>query len=285
MAYQSEAQLEHLLIEKMQRQEYKRVVIKSEEDLTENFKKQFSLFNEEKLEGKPLTEKEWERVFNQILGFGVFRSAKKLRDKILIQREDGSDLYLELLSKNTSENLFQVTNQVTLVGKYTNRYDVTLLVNGLPLVQIELKRRGMDIKEAFNQIERYRKHSYKGLYKFIQLFVISNGVDTKYYANSDRELLFSLTFFWTDKENVRITNLSDFATVFLNKYHIIKMITKYTIVNDTDKLLMIMRPYQVYATDAIVRKATATGIGGYVWHTTGSGKTPTSFKTGQLPGG
>ena len=127
-------------------------------------------------------------------------------------------MYLQLLETiDISKNIFQVTHQTTVVGKYSNRYDVTLLVNGLPLVQIELKRRGMDIKEAFNQIERYRKHSYQGLYRYIQIFVISNGVDTKYFANSDRDLLFSLTFFWTDEENVRITNLNDFTFTFLNK--------------------------------------------------------------------
>lgn len=282
MSYQSEAQLENLLVEQLVNQQYQQVTIANETDLMNNFKEQFSQFNKAKLQDAPLTEKEWERLFVQILGQGVYRSAKILRDKVLIQREDGTDLYLELLSTETSRNIFQVTNQVTMVGKYTNRYDVTILINGLPIIQIELKRRGMDIKEAFNQIERYRKHSFKGLYRFIQMFVISNGVDTKYYANSDRDLLFSLTFFWTDKENIRITNLSDFARAFLDQYHLMKMLIRYTVVNDTDKLLMVMRPYQVYATEAIVRRATDTNMGGYVWHTTGSGKTLTSFKTAQI---
>lgn len=282
MGYQSEAQLEEQLIQRLKNQDYELVNIPDYDALIENFKNQFTILNKDKL-SKPLTDKEWERIFNEILGKSVFQSAKILRDKICIKREDESDLYLQLIETvDISKNIFQVTHQTTVVGKYSNRYDVTLLVNGLPLVQIELKRRGMDIKEAFNQIERYRKHSYQGLYRYIQIFVISNGVDTKYFANSDRDLLFSLTFFWTDEENVRITNLNDFTFTFLNKNHIIKMISKFTIVNDTDKLLMIMRPYQVYAAEALVRRAIDTNKNAFVWHTTGSGKTLTSFKVAQI---
>ena len=282
MGYQSEAQLEEQLIQRLKNQDYELINIPDYHTLIENFKKQFTILNKDKL-SNPLTDKEWERIFNEILGKSVFQSAKILRDKICIKREDESDLYLQLLETvDISKNIFQVTHQTTVVGKYSNRYDVTLLVNGLPLVQIELKRRGMDIKEAFNQIERYRKHSYQGLYRYIQIFVISNGVDTKYFANSDRDLLFSLTFFWTDEENVRITNLNDFTFTFLNKNHIIKMISKFTIVNDTDKLLMIMRPYQVYAAEALVRRAIDTNKNAFVWHTTGSGKTLTSFKVAQI---
>ena len=282
MGYQSEAQLEEQLIQRLKNQDYELINIPDYDALIENFKKQFIILNKDKL-SKPLTDKEWERIFNETLGKSVFQSAKILRDKICIKREDESDLYLQLLETvDISKNIFQVTHQTTVVGKYSNRYDVTLLVNGLPLVQIELKRRGMDIKEAFNQIERYRKHSYQGLYRYIQIFVISNGVDTKYFANSDRDLLFSLTFFWTDEENVRITNLNDFTFTFLNKNHIIKMISKFTIVNDTDKLLMIMRPYQVYAAEALVRRAIDTNKNAFVWHTTGSGKTLTSFKVAQI---
>lgn len=153
-----------------------------------------------------------------------------------------------------------MTHQTIVVGKYTNRYDVTLLINGLPLVQIELKRRGVDIKEAVNQIMRYRKHSYQGLYHFIQLFVVSNGVDTKYFANSDKDILYSHTFFWTDDNNIRVTNLKDFSVVFLARDLLIKMLTKFMILNDTDKVLMIMRPYQVYATEALIRKASMPSI-------------------------
>ena len=129
---------------------------------------------------------------------------------------------------------------------------------------------------------RYKKHSYNGLYHFIQIFVVSNGVDTKYFANSDREMLHSLAFFWTDFDNVRLTNLKDFSIAFLARDHIIKMLTRYMILNDTDKMLMVMRPYQVYAVEALVRQATLTNRNAYVWHTTGAGKTLTSFKTAQI---
>ena len=205
MTYQSEAQLEQLLIQRLKSQGFDEVKIDNEQELMENFKKKFSLFNQDKLKNKPLTEKEWQRVTNDILGKGVFASAKKLRDKVFIKREDESNLYLNLLNTtDISKNIFEVTHQTTVIGKYTNRYDVTLLINGLPIVQIELKRRGMDIKEAFNQIERYRKHSYKGLYRYIQIFVITNGVDTKYFSNSDRNILYSHTFFWTNEKNERL---------------------------------------------------------------------------------
>lgn len=175
-----------------------------------------------------------------------------------------------------------MTNQTTVVGKYVNRYDVTILVNGLPLIQVELKQRGINIREAVNQVMRYKKHSYNGLYYFIQLFVVSNGVDTMYFANSDRDMLHSLAFFWTDFNNVRITNLKEFYISFLARAHIIKILTRYTILNDTDKLLMVMRPYQVYAVEALVRQATLTNRNAYVWHITGAGKTLTSFKTAQI---
>ncbi len=219
---------------------------------------------------------------NYLLGKSVFQSAKILRDKFILERDDGKKIYLSLLDEDHTKNIFQVTHQTTVVGKYINRYDVTLLVNGLPLVQIELKRRGIDIKEAVNQVMRYKKHSYNGLYHFIQTFVVSNGVDTKYFANSDKELLYSLAFFWTDENNIRITNLKEFSVSFLARDHIIKMLTKFTILNDTDKLMMIMRPYQVYAVEALTRQATLTDKNAYIWHTTGAGKTLTSFKTAQI---
>lgn len=283
MGYQSEAQLEQLLIQRLKAQDFNEVKIDTYDKLMENFKEKFSMFNADKLKDKPLTEKEWQRVLNDILGKSVYASAKKLRDKVFIKREDESDLYLNILNTtDVSKNIFEVTHQTTVVGKYTNRYDVTLLINGLPIIQIELKRRGMDIKEAFNQIERYRKHSYQGLYRYIQIFVITNGVDTKYFANNDRNILYSYTFFWTNEKNERITNLNDFTQAFLTPSHIIKMISKFTIVNDTDKLLIVMRPYQVYATEALVRRATETNLNAYVWHTTGSGKTLTSFKVAEI---
>lgn len=281
MAYQSEAELENLLIEQLKNQGYESANIQNYEELEANFKEQFARFNAAKLD-KPLTDKEWERVLNHLLGKSVFQSAKILRDKFILECDDGKKIYLSLLDEDHTKNIFQVTHQTTVVGKYVNRYDVTLLVNGLPLVQIELKRRGVDIKEAVNQVMRYKKHSYNGLYHFIQTFVVSNGVDTNYFANSDKELLYSLAFFWTDENNIRITNLKEFSVSFLARDHIIKMLTKFTILNDTDKLMMIMRPYQVYAVEALVRQATLTDKNAYIWHTTGAGKTLTSFKTAQI---
>lgn len=281
MAYQSEAELELQFIEQLNSQKYATVEIPDYDALVENFKVQFEKFNAAKLD-HPLTDKEWERIFNLMLGKSVFQSAKILRDKFVLEREDGTKVYLAFFDNDHTKNIFQVTHQTTVVGKYVNRYDVTLLVNGLPLIQVELKRRGIDIREAVNQVMRYKKHSYNGLYHFIQLFIVSNGVDTKYFANSDRDLMYSLAFFWTDFNNVRITNLKDFSISFLARDHVIKMLTRYTIINDTDKILMVMRPYQVYAVETLVRQATLTNRNAYIWHTTGAGKTLTSFKTAQI---
>ncbi len=282
MSYQSEAQLEQQLIDQLAAQDYKRVQIEDYGALLVNFKAQFEKFNSDKIGGHSFSDKEWERILNFISGKGIFESAKVLRDKFVLERDNGDKIYLSLLDEDFTKNIFQVTNQTTVTGKYVNRYDVTLLVNGLPLVQIELKRRGVDIKEAVNQIMRYRKHSYQGLYHFIQIFIVSNGVDTKYFANSDKDILYSHTFFWTDESNIRITNLKDFSITFLSRDVIVKMLTKFTILNDTDKLMMIMRPYQVYASEALIRQATLTNRNAYIWHTTGAGKTLTSFKTAQI---
>ena len=282
MAYQSEAELEQQLVEQLKNQNYNAISLPDYDSLLVNFKEQFEVFNANKLNGKTLSPKEWERVLNYINGKSIFESAKLLRDKFVLEMDDGTKLYLQFLDEDYTKNHYQVTRQTTVVGKYTNRYDVTLLINGLPLVQIELKRRGVDIKEAVNQIMRYRKHSYQGVYHFIQLFVVSNGVDTKYFANSDKDILYSHTFFWTDDNNIRVTNLKDFSVVFLARDLLVKMLTKFTILNDTDKLLMVMRPYQVYATEALIRQATLTNRNAYIWHTTGAGKTLTSFKTAQI---
>lgn len=282
MSYQSEAQLEAQLIEQLQSQNYTKVILPDYDSVLANFRIQFERFNAVNLDGNPLSDKEWERVLNHVNGKSIFESAKILRDKFVLERDDASKVYVALLDEDHTKNIYQVANQTTVVGKYTNRYDVTLLVNGLPLVQIELKRRGLDIKEAVNQIMRYRKHSYQGLYHFIQMFVVSNGVDTKYFANSDKDILYSHTFFWTDDNNIRVSNLKDFSVVFLARDLITKMLTRFTILNDTDKIMMVMRPYQVYATEALIRQATLTNRNAYIWHTTGAGKTLTAFKTAQI---
>lgn len=283
MSYQSEAQLEENLIKQLVNQGFNRVTISDEEQLKNNFRDELFQHNKTKLNNEPFTDKEFERILRHVEGKSVFQSAKVLRDKFILEREDGSEVYIEFFdTKNWCKNRFQVTNQTTVVGKYTNRYDVTLLINGLPLVQIELKRRGLDLKEAFNQINRYKKHSYQGLYRYLQIFVVSNGVDTKYFANSDKEILFSHTFFWSDENNKRISTLKEFTETFLDKYFVSKVIARYMITNETDKLLMVMRPYQIYAVESLVTRAFETNNNGFIWHTTGSGKTLTSFKASQI---
>lgn len=281
--YESESRLEEKLINQLIKQGYKKVQIDTVKDLERNFREQINEHNKFRLEGKPLSDKEFERLMIKISGKGIFQSAKELRQLQDIQRDDGTIAYIELFnSREWCQNIFQVTHQTTIEGKYTNRYDVTLLINGLPLVQIELKRRGMDMKEAFNQIKRYKRHSYSGLYKFIQIFIISNGVDTKYFANGDQELNYGFTFYWTDEDNERINNLEQFCLTFLERCQISKVIARYMILNQTEKMLLVMRPYQIYAVENIVSRALDTSNNGYVWHTTGSGKTITSFKTSQI---
>ena len=281
--YESEAKLEDRMIDQLRKQGYNYVEINDVEQLEANFRKQINIHNKVELKGKDLSDKEFEKLMIKISGKSIFQSAKELRQKQDIIRDDGTVVYIELFNtKEWCKNLFQVTHQTTVEGKYTNRYDVTILINGLPLVQIELKRRGIDMKEAFDQIKRYKNHSYNGLYRFIQLFIISNGVDTKYFANGDHELNYGFTFYWTDINNDRITNLEQFCTFFLDRCHVAKMIARYMIINETEKMLMVMRPYQVYAVENIVDRAINTNNNGYVWHTTGSGKTITSFKTSQI---
>ncbi|MRG86704.1 type I restriction endonuclease subunit R [Salinibacillus xinjiangensis] len=283
MSYQSEAQLEKNMIKQLVRQQYEQVTIKAEDALVQNFRTQLNRFNKKKLEGQPLTDEEFSRFLTQLSGKSIFETAKLLRDKQVFQRGDGTEVYLELFNtRDWCKNIFQVTNQTTMEGKYKNRYDVTILINGLPVVQVELKRRGLDFKEAFNQIQRYRKHSFKGLFRFLQIYVVSNGVDTKYFANSDGDILFGHTFYWSDSENNRITNLSDFTESFLEKCHIAKMIARFMVLNETEKNLMVMRPYQVFAVEALIKRALDSRNNGYIWHTTGSGKTLTSFKASQI---
>lgn len=283
MTYQSEYELEKLLIKQLETQGYTKVSINNEEDLKANFRNMLFEYNKEKLNNIPFTDKEFNRILIHLEGKSIFNSAKLFRDKFVLERDDSTEVYIEFFnSKNWTRNKFQVTNQVTMVNKYTNRYDVTILINGLPLVQIELKRRGLDLREAFNQIERYRRHSYKGLYRYIQCFIITNGVDTKYFSNSDKPLNFNFTFFWSDEKNKRISNLNSFTSSFLDRCNLNNVIGKYMIINESDKNLMVMRPYQIYAVEALTKRAIETNNNGYIWHTTGSGKTLTSFKASQL---
>lgn len=281
MSTQPEQVLENQLIEQLSNQGYTKVSIPDEASLLANLKIQL-----EKHNNITFTAKEFERVLNILSKGSVFEKAKTLREKQHIVRDNGDNLYFEFLNtEHWCQNQYQVTNQVTIEGSYKNRYDVTLLVNGLPLVQIELKRRGLEMKEAFNQINRYQRHSFgakSALFQYVQIFVISNGVNTKYYANN-RHQSFKQTFFWADKENKRLTNiLNGFTSEFLEPCHISKMICKYIVLNETHKILMVLRPYQYYAVESIIDKVKNSTHNGYIWHTTGSGKTLTSFKASQI---
>ncbi len=277
---QSEQILEDNLVKQLGTLGYDKVSIRDERELLANLKAQLEIHNE-----ITLSDDEFKKILTHLGKGDVFEKAKILRDKMHLRRDDGSSAYLEFIDMNEwCKNQYQVTTQITQTGKYENRYDVTLLINGLPLVQIELKRRGVEIKEAFNQINRYQKHSFQagvGLFNYVQIFVISNGVNTKYYANNKRQS-FKQTFFWADVNNKAITQLDQFAKEFLEKCHLSKMITKYITLNETDKILMVLRPYQYYAVEAIVEKVKNGRSNGYVWHTTGSGKTLTSFKASQI---
>ena len=280
MSRQSEAVLEDNLVKQLVDLGYEPVTIKDEEALKSNLKSQLEKHNK-----VSLSDTEFERILNHLNKGNVFEKAKILRDKYALQKDDGETLYIEFLdSEHWCQNLFQVTQQVTIDGMYKNRYDVTILINGLPLVQIELKRRGLELKEAFNQINRYQRHSYgfnSALFHYVQLFVISNGVNTKYYSNNKKQS-FKQTFFWADKENNNITNLEEFTNTFLEKCHLSKMICKYIVLAEVNKILMVLRPYQYYAVEAIVDRIKNTAKNGYIWHTTGSGKTLTSFKASQI---
>ncbi len=277
---QSEAQLENNLIQQLANQGYARVSIETETDLLTNLKRQLEKHNK-----TDFTDNEFSKILNHLNKGNVFERAATLRDKFNLKRDDDSTLYIEFIDQiEWCQNQYQVTNQITMKGEYENRYDVTILINGLPLVQIELKRRGLELKEAFNQTNRYQRHSYgsgTGLFQYIQLFVISNGVNTKYYVNN-RKQSFKQTFFWSDKDNQAITQLEGFAKTFLEKCHLSKMITKYIVLNQTDKILMVLRPYQYFAVEAIIDKVKNSVHNGYIWHTTGSGKTLTSFKASQI---
>ncbi|MDN6066971.1 MAG: HsdR family type I site-specific deoxyribonuclease, partial [Staphylococcus equorum] len=283
MGYQSEYGLEENVVKQLQDLGYERVSLRNETQLKENFRRILNERNADKLEGTPISDSEFKRIMIDISDKSVFESAQILRDKYVLERDDETKVYLSLMNiKKWCQNTFQVTNQVSVNDTHKSRYDVTVLINGLPLVQIELKRSGVAITEAFNQIERYRRQNYTGLFRFIQMFVVSNKMETRYYANSDQKIMKSHMFYWSDEKNERINVLKDFIESFLEPCHIAKMISRYMIINETDKILMALRPYQVYAVEALLNRAIETNNNGYIWHTTGSGKTLTSFKASQI---
>lgn len=282
---QSEAQMEAELLTRLKGLGYAPVTLPDATAMKANLRAQLNRQNEEVLKGTPLSDGEFAKILNHLEKGNVFDKAETLRRRFQLEREDGSPLYIRFL--NTEEwcqNQYQVTSQVTVTGHHKTRYDVTLLINGLPLVQIELKRRGMELKEAFNQINRYQRHSYwaeSGLFNYVQIFVISNGVNTKYYANN-RHQDFKQTFYWAKEDNSLITQLDAFADEFLECCHISKMISIYIVLHQSNKVLMVLRPYQYYAVEAIFEQVKNGRKNGYIWHTTGSGKTLTSFKAAQV---
>ncbi|WP_151690408.1 type I restriction endonuclease subunit R [Acinetobacter junii] len=283
MTVQSEYQLENELIAQLQGLGYATVTIKDERQLLSNLKTQIERANRL----APLSETEWKQVISFLNTGTVFERAKNLRDQFPVKFDDGSSKHIFFLSDDPSKNLYQVTNQITVDHRdfngRTSRFDVTLLVNGLPLVQIELKKRGMEIAEAFNQTQRYIREAYwagQGLFGFIQLFVISNGANTRYYSNGTTGIEFA--FPWADVANKHINEIVDFADAFLNHQHLTQMLTQYMVLLETTKSLMVLRPYQIYAVQKILEHVQNSDQNGYIWHTTGSGKTLTSFKASQI---
>ncbi len=311
--YQSEAELEKAFIKQLETQAYEYVNFNNEAELIANLRKQL-----EKLNGFTFSDSEWERFFASELANpnqGIEEKTATIQEDYIknLTRDDGSTKNIYLIKKdNIHDNGLQVLNQyATEDGQRANRYDVTVLVNGLPLVHIELKRRGVAIQEAFNQINRYHRESFwasAGLFEYVQLFIISNGTHTKYYSNTTRAThikeasegvikkgkqtsnSFEFTSWWADATNRPIMDLMDFAKTFFAKHTLLNILTRYCVFT-TDRLLLVMRPYQIVATERILnrievstnyKKLGTTHAGGYIWHTTGSGKTLTSFKTAQL---
>ena len=285
MSTQSEAALEAGLIATLRQMDYEYVQIVEEDNLYVNFKRQLEIHNKKQLAevGRTsFTDEEFEKILIYLEGGTRLEKAKKLRDLYPLDTVNGQRIWVEFLNRTQwCQNEFQVSNQITVEGRKKCRYDVTILINGLPLVQIELKRRGVELKQAYNQIQRYHKTSFHGLFDYIQLFVISNGVNTRYFANNPNSG-YKFTFNWTDAANHPFNELDKFAVFFLEKCTLGKIIGKYIVLHEGDKCLMVLRPYQFYAVEKILDRVQNSNDNGYIWHTTGAGKTLTSFKAAQL---
>lgn len=292
--YQSEAQLEESLLRRLQSVGYRQVAIPDEATLYAHFREILNQRNADRLKGTPLSDKEFQRALNQMIGSrSLFEIAQILRGndtqptgKVTIQRDDNSPLYLEFFDgRKWAANVWEVTHQLTVEGVHENRYDVIILVNGLPLVQIELKRRGVDFTQAFNQIIRYKQETQRQvpILRLVQMYIISNGNETRYFANGDGSLNSKFMFYWTDVQNNWYNDLDAFALAFLEPRRLHSIIARYTIFDSSNQKMLVMRPYQVYATEAIIRQANQhPDENGFIWHTTGSGKTITSFKAARL---
>lgn len=281
MSTQSELDMEKKLVEQLERMGYERVEKCNEADLVKNLKVQLEKHNRIQL-----TSDEFEQIKDKLKKGDVFDKARMLRGRIDVIGADGMPKYIELFSvQHWCQNRFQVARQVTNRSAVDHsRYDVTILMNGLPLVQIELKARGSDIRSAFDQIDRYRSQSYdnnSGLFGFIQLFIISNGINTRYFSNNQK-LNYQFTFTWSDENNQAMNRLEQFAEHFMERCHLSKMIARYIVMHETLRCLMVLRPYQYYAVERILERVGYGRGDGYIWHTTGSGKTLTSFKASQI---
>lgn len=297
---QSEYEVESLFIERLIDLGYEFIPMKNYDDVLSNFREQLCKVNCEKLvEAKgeaTLSDSEFHRVMLRLDNHTIYESAKILREQWVLELDNGKTVYLEFLTDDETKNTYQVTHQVTMDKDhledvvYKNRYDVTILINGLPLIQVELKRPGVELNEAINQINRYRRYSFKGLFRYLQVFVVSNSAQTKYFANTNERgidgneqgILKSLAFFWTTEDNQRINKLIDFTESFLTKFAITELLTKFFIVKESEPILMVMRPYQIYAVKRAFERIMGSNLNGYVFHTTGSGKTLTSYKLASL---
>lgn len=295
-AYQSETELEESMIKNLVLQGYEKFNGKTSDDLYKNLKIQI-----EKLNKVTFTDEEWKRFLAEFLDSpndGMIERTRKIQENHIYDFifDNGHLKNIKIIDKkNIHNNFLQVTNQIRQEGTHNNRYDVTILVNGLPLVHIELKKRGVNLHEAFNQIHRYSKESFNtenSLYKYVQIFVISNGTYTRYFANTTAQNKnhYEFTCEWADAKNRVIRDLEDFTATFFEKRTMLEVLTKYCVF-DSNNTLLIMRPYQIAATERILwkiessfqsRKAAKIESGGFIWHTTGSGKTLTSFKTAKL---
>lgn len=296
----TEYEVEEIFIEQLEGLGYRFIKMANYDDVTANFRTQFCKVNSKALTDAKgvaeLSDGEFAKIMLRLDNHTIYESAKILREKWVLELDNGKSVYVQFLTDDMDRNTYQVTHQVTMDKahkddvEYKNRYDVTVLINGLPLVQIELKRSGVELNEAINQINRYRAYSFKGLFRYIQVFVVSNSVQTKYFANanerradgSEQLILKSLAFYWTDRNNVRINRLGEFTNDFFDKYSLTEMLTKFMVIKETEPIIMVMRPYQIYAVKESMERVLGSNLNGFVFHTTGSGKTLTSYKLASL---
>ena len=278
--YTTEYDVENQFIKVITTNWYKYNKMSTYEELVLNFRDKLNLLNKEVLKGKPLTDSEFKEILIFLDGKSIFETSQLLRSgKIDIVKRDGYPVYLKLVDKDVEKNYFEVAHQINTTGKYIGRFDVTLLINGIPFVQIELKKPGVEINQAFNQVLRYKRDgNYKGIFKFIQLFVISNEQHTRYFANNDINILKSNCFVWSNIKNEPINLLYEFEENFLFCPFLYKVVFNYMIDSAAERRLYVMRPYQIYAFEALKERCLKKDDNGYCFHSTGSGKTLTSFK-------